>query len=205
MYNYLKAFGVGNSTGIDLTGESIGNLKNYVQWNTGDVSAYSYGHGYLINAVQATAGVGAIPNKGVRMKPYIVTKVEDSEGNVREYKPEQVERVIKEETANTMIDIMHRGFQASIGMYEYYYHDLLNYNIGMKSGTALIAESTGYTDDINGTYVGFDGSPERKFVMFVRLEKPQKPQGAKIAYNNTRLVWLETFAAIKDYLAVPTK
>lgn len=205
MFNYLRDFGVGTPTGVDLTGESIGNLKNYTQWNTGDVSAYSYGHGYLMNAIQATAGTAAIPNKGVRMKPYFVTKVEDSDGTIREYKPEQVERVIEEQTANTMIDIMRRGFAASIGSYEYYYHDLLNYDIGVKSGTALIADSTGYSNDINATYVGFDASPERKFIMLVRLERPQKPAGDLLAYYNVRLAWIETFAAIKDYLAVPRK
>lgn len=203
---YLRKFGIGTSSGIDLgRGDSYGVLTDFPSWNIGDVSAYSYGHGYLINAIQAVDYMSAIANYGVRMKPRVVKEVIDADGVVQEYKPIVVERVITKETADTMAYMMNINFDRSIGPYEYYYHDLWNYDIGVKSGTALIADATGYSLDINSSFIGFDASPERTFVMLVKLERPQIPAYDRLAYYNVRPVWLDTFAAVKDVIGVPRK
>jgi cell division protein FtsI/penicillin-binding protein 2 len=202
-YEYLDNFGVGRPSGIDITGESYGYLKPFDEWTIGDVSAFSYGHGYQVNDVQVLSGVATISNGGVRMKPYLVTKVVDSDGEEKIYEPIVMGRVISEETNVKMIQMMHDNYETSIGQYEYYYDDLRNYPIGMKSGTALLVENGEYVNEINATYVGFDYSEQRTFAMLVRLERPQIPAIEKLSYYNARLVWLDTFAAIKDYLNVP--
>lgn len=204
-YDYLSNFGVGKPSGIDLAGESFGYLKPFEEWNVGDVSAFSYGHGYQLNTIQALSAYSAIANKGVRMKPYLVSKVVDSDGKENIYEPTVVNSVVEETTAATMINMMHVVYQAQIGPYEYYYHHLRDYPIAMKSGTALLVENGEYVNEINGTYIGFDYSDERTFAMLVRLERPQVPAVEKLSYYNTRLVWLETFNAIKDYLGVLKK
>lgn len=204
-YNYLVKFGVGSPTGVDIDGESFGLLKPHEQWNTGDVSAFSYGHGYQINSLQALSGVAAIGNNGVRMKPYIVTKIVDGEGVEKEFEPQIVEQVVSKETTAQVAGMMHDIYQRSITDGEYYYHHLRDYPIAMKSGTALIATSQGYTLDINATYIGFDASEQHTFAMLVKLEKPQVPAYDRLSFYNARLVWLETFDAVKDQLGVPKK
>jgi stage V sporulation protein D (sporulation-specific penicillin-binding protein) len=207
-YSYLNKFGAGVKSGIDITGESNGYIKdpNEDDWDIGDVAAYSYGHGYSMNAVQAISGVSAIANHGVRMQPRLVSKIVKADGSIEEFNPIALnggERIVTEETANLVGGIMHQAYLDSIRDYEYWYYDLRNYNIAMKSGTALIANQFGYTNEVYNTQVGFDLSPERKFIMLVNLEKPQ--DGGQLSFYNTRIMWLDTFAAVKDHLNVPRK
>jgi cell division protein FtsI/penicillin-binding protein 2 len=204
-HNYLVKFGIGQSTGIDLAGESYWPLKDAQYFNIGDIAAMSYGHGYLVNLVQAADAISAIANNGVRMKPYVVTKVIDSDGNVSEYKPQIIDTVISKETSDRMLEMMRYNFENSIYYGEWWYEDLKNYDLGVKSGTALIATQSGYSEEINASFIGFDQSPQRTFIMAIKLEKPQLPEGQNLSAYNVRPLWLDTFAAVKDIIGVPRK
>lgn len=202
-HDYLVRFGIGKSTGVDLAGESYWPIKDAKDFNIGDIAAMSYGHGYLVNLVQAVSAVSAIANNGVRMKPYVVTKVVDSDGNVSEYKPQILDTVLKPETAEKMFYMMNYNYQKAIYYGEWWYDDIINYNLGVKSGTALIAQNGTYSDEINASFVGFDQSSQRTFVMGIKLERPQEPAGENLSAYNVRPLWLDTFQAIKDVIGVP--
>ncbi len=201
-YDYLVKFGAGQKTGVDIANEFIGNLKSYTEWNVGDVAAFSYGHGYEMNSIQEIDGISAIANYGVRMAPYVVTKVVDGNGKENIYNPVALGRVIKRESAETLVSMMSYNYKSAIAPNEYQYYHLKRYNLGVKSGTALIANSTGYSTNINATFVGFDASPDRKFIMLVRLEDPKIPSYDRLAFYNVRPLWLDTFDAVKDMLGV---
>jgi cell division protein FtsI/penicillin-binding protein 2 len=171
----------------------------------GDVAAYSYGHGYQVNAVQAIEYVGAIANHGVRMRPRIVDKVVDADGTIQEYKPVVVERVIKKETADVMDYMMAINYSKSLLTWEPGYDAISQYNIAVKSGTALVVENGEYSNNINASFVGYDISEQRTFAMIVMLEKPQIPEGDLLAFYNVRPLWLEMFNEVKDLLGVPRK
>lgn len=199
-YQYLTNFGVNRASGIDLQGESIGvPLTDPKLWNIGDIAAYSYGHSYQVNLVQIADYVSAIANKGVRMQPYVVSKIVEGDGNVVEFKPQALARVVTESTTNQMDIMMNAIYKRNIYGWEGYYNGLRNAPIAMKSGTALIQRNGRYTNDINATYVGYDFSPERRFVMVSRLENPRQ---GDLAGQNARLLWLETFKEIKGYLGM---
>lgn len=204
-HSYLVKFGVGLTSSTDLSEESISYLKNPGLWDVTDIATYSYGHGYLMNALQTIASVSTIANDGIRMKPMIVKKEVKGDGTEIIYDPvvmNNKQAVISKETASIMQEIMHQAYLADFRSYEYWYEDLKNYKIGMKSGTGLIAEGQNYSDDVNVTQVGMDLSPERKFAMLVKLERPE---GGQVSFFNSRVMWLDTFNAIKDYLKVPRK
>jgi cell division protein FtsI/penicillin-binding protein 2 len=204
-YEYLNDFGIGKNTGIDLSGEDPGYLKEWEDWNLGDVAAFSYGHGYLTTAIQGLSAVSVIPNRGIRMRPHIVQKVVKGDEEIISYDPQAFstdEYIIRPETAELVGNIMHQIYLGDIPAYEHWYDDLRGYYIGMKSGTALIANQSGYTSDVNATQVGFDMSEERKFIMVVNLHKPK---GGNLSFYNSRIMWLDMFAAIKDHLGVPRK
>lgn len=206
-FEYLDKFGVGKPSGADIiTQDSYGILKDYTEWNIADVAAFSYGHGYQVNLIQVGDYAATLANHGVRMKPRIVDKIVASDGTVKEYKPIVVERSIKEETADEVARLMTINYQNSFAANEYFYNDLKNnYNIGVKSGTALIATSTGYSNDINATFIGFDASVDRTFVMVVKLERPLIPYVDRLAFYNVRPLWIDTFNAVKDIIGVPRK
>ncbi len=198
-YDYLRKYGVGTSTGIELAGESTGVLTPVQKWNYADQAVFSYGHSYQMTPLQVIAAVAAVDNDGQRMQPYIVQKIEQSDGQVTEFNPKILENVIRPATAETMITIMHQVYENTL--IEKDYKKLKDYYIGLKSGTALIpfTDKPGYSGEINATYVGFDASPDRKFVMLIKLEKPQV---GGLSIDNVRKLWLDTFVAIKDYLGV---
>lgn len=204
-YKYLNAFGIGRGTNVELdNGGDIGSLKPANRWNIADQAAYSYGHSYQITLLQAASAVGAIANYGTRMQPQIVSKVIEADGDEKPYLPTAIEQVMSRETVAQMDEIMHNVYMHSILAGEYYYNDLKNYYVAMKSGTALIPakDRPGYTSDFNATYAGYDASPSRSFVMVLRLEAPQV---GKLSSENARIVWLDTFAAIRNMLGVPRK
>ncbi len=198
-YEYLTKFGIGKHSGVDLAGESFGLLKDWQLWNIGDIAAYSYGHSFQANAVQAISMVAAVANYGVRMQPKIVTKIVESDGEVVNFAPVAVEQVIKPTTTAQMDEMMHVIYENNIFPWEHEYDDLRDYKIAMKSGTALIATSTGYSYDINATYVGYDASPDRSFVMLTRLEAPTE---GDLASHNSRVLWMEIFDDVRDHLGV---
>ena len=198
-HDYLLKFGVGISSGIDIGGESTGlALKDIGTWNLGDVAAFSYGHGFQMNTVQVLSAISVFANDGVRMRPFLVKKIIKGDGIERHQEPLPVERVISLETANEVQKMMKLVFDKDMREYETQYYDLKNYNVGYKSGTALIAEKGVYTDDIFATHAGCDFSPDKKFCMVVKLEKPRAVE--RLSFYNSRVMFLETLNAIKDYL-----
>lgn len=199
-YSYLKLFGAGQPTQIDLPDESYANLKASEDWNYADQAVYSYGHGYSLTPLEAIVGVASVANNGYRMQPFIVQKIVDADGSVKTIEPKVMARTIKPETAETMGQLMHKVYLGQLIEKKYKY--LAEYNLALKSGTALIpyTDRAGYSGEINATFVGFDASPEKTFVMLLKLEKPQI---GDLSYYNARLLWLDTFIAIKDHLNVP--
>ena len=198
-YDYLTRFGVGTSTGVELAGESSGVITPLAKWNYADQAVFSYGHAYQMTPLQVIAGVATVANEGKRMQPYIVSRVESSDGKVTEFNPRILEDVVKPITAETVTEIMHEVYKNALIERDYKY--LSKYYIALKSGTALIpyTDGPGYSDEINATYVGFDASPDKKFIMLMKLEKPQV---GELSVANARKLWLDTFIEIKDYLGV---
>jgi cell division protein FtsI/penicillin-binding protein 2 len=206
--NYLEAFGLGEKTQIQLSGEDSGYIKDGDKWNEADLAAYSYGHSYFQTTMQATAGLGVLANDGKRMEPMIVKELIESDGTVRRYEPKVIEKVLKPESTETMAEILYEVYKHNLS-YDSKYDGLEVYRIGMKSGTALIPYTAlnppkskpGYSDEVNATYIGYDASDKNTFMMLVNLSEPQTQP--KLSYNNARKLWLDIFIEIKDDLGVP--
>lgn len=199
-HDYLKKFGVGQLSGVDLTGESTGWLPDADKWQYSDNAVYSYGHGYQVTPLQAITGVSVVANQGKRMQPFVVEKVITPDGQEKAFEARELEQVIDPIVAGRVANMMNGVFRSNLS--EARYQNLKDYNISMKSGTALVPykDKPGYSEEINATYVGFDNSDSKRFVMLIKLEEPQV---GDLSFYNARMLWLDTFIAIKDYLAVP--
>lgn len=201
LHDYLQRFGIGTRTDIDISGESNGILKDVSQWTNVDTATYSFGHGYQMTPLQAVTGIASIANGGELMRPYIVSEVEESNGDAKEYSPVVVRRTIRATTADKMKNMMYEVFKSNIP--EQRYRELSKYKISMKSGTATIPykDKAGYSKEINATYIGFDASDKNTFIMLVKLEEPKSVE--RLSFYSARIVWLDIFKQIKDYLGVP--
>ncbi len=103
--SYLRNFGFGGRTGIDLPGESPGNLKHH--WYGVDLATISFGQGVSLSAIQLVSALSAIANGGNLMKPYLVEQILDDNGTVvQKFEPQIVRRVISPETAQKVTKMM---------------------------------------------------------------------------------------------------
>ena len=168
LYDYFSAFGLGKLTGIDLEGEDAGILREAAGWREIETMNHAFGQGFLATPLQVITAYSVFPNKGMLIRPYIVSQVNEG-GTITNFEPEIVRRVINEETALTINDMLVKAVENG----ESRFYNLRNYTIAGKTGTAQIAEKGRYDSSLtNSTFVGYLPK-DPKFLLLVKLEKPR--------------------------------
>lgn len=171
-YRYLKEFGIGRKSGLDLPGEEAGLLTPLERWSGISSSRIAIGQGVAVTALQMLGVVNAVANDGFLMKPYLIRRVVAKDGTVL-YKgaPEVVGRPIRGDTAQKMRDLMARvteaggtGTKAAIE----------GYRVGGKTGSAQKPMAGGYSEtDYMATFVGFLPVEDPEISIIVTLDEPQ--------------------------------
>jgi len=173
-YKYLKKFGFGEKTGIGLPGESKGQLASPRKWGPIELATISFGQGISVSSLQLVTALSAIANGGYLMKPYVIEKMEDPEGNViLENKPEVVTRVISYDTSDLMKQIMQSVVEEGTGKKA----QIPGFTVAGKTGTAQIPnpKSGGYySDRYIASFIGFTPVEDPKIAMAVVVEAPRK-------------------------------
>jgi cell division protein FtsI (penicillin-binding protein 3) len=172
-HRYLKNFGFGSKTGIDLPGEVPGVLPAPQHWSEVGLANISFGQGISLTALQLTTALSTIANGGVMMKPYVVKTVLERQGNVlKENQPRALRRAISPETARTVSSILKTvmeeggtGKAASLSGYE----------AAGKTGTAqkALVNGRGYSDKRISSFIGFAPVENPQVVISVILDEPQ--------------------------------
>ena len=109
LHSYFRKFGLGEKTGIELPGEQYGILPdpNKRMWDKASWSRAAIGQFVAVTGIQLISAYQAIANDGLRMRPYIVSKVVDADGReIYRHTPVAAGRAISARTAHTMRDIM---------------------------------------------------------------------------------------------------
>lgn len=169
---YIKNFGIGSKTGIDLQDESSPKLREDKDWSEIDAATATFGQGIALTPIQMLNGVNAIANGGKLPRPFVVKKVySDSEDFL--VKPEMIRQVIKPETAKVVTDMM----QAAASTGDARWTLPKTYPIAGKTGTAQIPVS-GHYDEARtiASFVGFAPADAPQFSMLVRLVEPSTSQ-----------------------------
>lgn len=171
---YVRDYGFGSETGIELPGEGAGILYNPEDMSKLDVATMSIGQGIAVTPLQMVRAFGAIANGGSMMKPHIVKSYSNTKGEVTSTTdPEVVGQPIPEETAKTIVDILEKEVSEGGGtkaMVE-------GYHFGGKTGTAqkLDTKHGGYLDgQYIASFIGFGPVEDPKFVVLVVIDDPQK-------------------------------
>jgi cell division protein FtsI (penicillin-binding protein 3) len=172
LYKSLKNFGFGEKTGIDCPGESPGRLANQSKWRKIDFANIAFGQGVSVSAVQLTAAVSALANKGIMMKPRLVRAITDSENNiVKIFEPEKIGRAVSEKTADEVKKIMREvATEGGTGKNA----DIEGYPVCGKTGTAQkIDESGRYAKGkYVSSFVGFAPMDDPQLTTLVLLDEP---------------------------------
>lgn len=175
-YQYVKNFGFGEATGIELSNEYAGNIAQLEQFK--DVYAYtgSFGHGISVTPIQLITAYAAIANGGQLLQPYIVEKRISPNGVEHTTKPTVVRQVISAQTAHTLsamlVNVIDSGTAKRAALPDYF--------LAGKTGTALTISGRGYdTSRHNDTFVIFGPVSDPKFVMLLKMNEPQGVQYAE--------------------------
>ncbi len=134
-YRYMRAFGLGNRTGIDLPGEGSGILINSSVVKNVDLARIGFGQSVAVTPLQLIAAASSVVNGGRLMQPYIVDAVLDGEGNVVDKTlPKILSTPIKEETSQVMRTLLQNVVDNGGGKNA----AVAGYLIGGKTGTAQV-------------------------------------------------------------------
>ena len=191
-YTYLRRFGFGSLTGVDLDSEVPGLLRlpGDPDWFPSDLGTNAFGQGIAVTPVQMTAAVSAVANNGLLMKPHIVKQFV-TQDQVDSVEPMALRQAISQETADTLKDMLVEVVAREAKMAQ-----VPGYRIAGKTGTAQIPTAYGYDPDATiVSFIGFAPADDPRFVVLVRLERPKVSPWA----NNTAA---PAFKAIAERLLV---
>ncbi|MCT1776589.1 penicillin-binding protein 2 [Brachybacterium sp. p3-SID957] len=156
-YDYLKAFGLGEPTGVGLPGESAGVVHPASQWTGRTRYTTAFGQGYSVNALQMTSAVGTFANDGVRVQPRIVAGTRENDGSIRPMGEPESTRVVSSETAATMTELMDNVVEDGVSG-----ASVPGYAVAGKTGTAQVPGGT-YT----ASFIGFAPADDPEIVIGV--------------------------------------
>jgi cell division protein FtsI (penicillin-binding protein 3) len=183
LFSYLRNFGFGERTGIELPGEATGYLRDRKQWFGVDLATISFGQGVSATVVQQCAAISAIANGGVVMKPYLVEKITSESGEVlQEFEPGVRRRVLSAEVSATVTRMMESvtgeggtGTNAAVA----------GYRVAGKTGTAQKVDplTRGYSvDKRTASFVGFVPADKPRLTIMVVIDEPKtSPYGGVVA------------------------
>lgn len=194
LIDYLRRFGFGEATNIDLEGEVVPSLRT--KWGDIDVATASFGQGLSVNSLQMVMAVAAIANKGRLMEPHVVAEVSD-ENKISVIPPKIVRDVISPEAAVTMTEMMKKS--ATHGDAKWAVPQELE--IAGKTGTAQMAIAGHYdAEKTMASFVGFAPASNPRFAMIVKL---QEPQTSPWASETAAPLWFKIAKQMFQYWNIP--
>ena len=172
-YHYIKMFGFGSKTGIDLPGESRGILRNSKDWTDVDFATIAFGQGVSVTAIQLVTAMSAIANDGVLMKPHVVRCMVDKKGSVvKEIEPVAVRRVISPETSHRITSILTDVVEEGTGGNA----RIVNLSVAGKTGTSQKFDfdlGRYSARKVEASFIGFFPAEDPQMVILVMLDEPK--------------------------------
>lgn len=177
--DYLKRFGFGVRSGVELPAELAGNLRNLENERaTINFFTASFGQGITATPIQMVSAYAALANGGRLLKPKVIDKIIHADGNEVQYAPVEIRRVISEESSRSISKMLRSVVVNGHGKRA----DVPGYLVGGKTGTAQVAKSgaKGYEEGQSiGSFVGYAPLDDPKFVVLVKLDNPKNVEWAE--------------------------
>ena len=172
-HRYLRAFGFGNRTGIELPGETPGIMRPVESWSRIDLATLSFGQGVSVTPLQMATAFAAIANGGTLLRPYVVRRIVAPGGEVvLENEPTAVRRVISTRSARTTTELLRRVVEEEGGTGTK--ARLEEFPVAGKTGTAQKVDPTtgAYSSKRIGSFAGFVPADEPRAVILVLIDEP---------------------------------
>ncbi len=142
-YDLYQRLGFGETTGIELPGESGGILAHWENWDGAQRYTTMFGQGYALTQLQQANFMATIANGGVAQRPHLVDGITRADGTYEETKKEPPRRVVDPDVAHEVVKILESTMSDEIGTGASFAVE--GYRIGAKTGTAEIIENGQYS------------------------------------------------------------
>ena len=179
-YSMMRAFGLGQATGVGLFAEERGELRipGDSDWNESYLGLNSHGQSLKVTPMQMIAAYAAIANDGIMRQPRIVRQV-ISQDSAELARPTTIRRVLSTETAAIIKDMLVRVARDGAPAAE-----LPGYAIAGKPGTARISTAVAFEEGRNAkilSFIGFLPADDPQAVVMVKLDRPDGDFGYQVA------------------------
>jgi stage V sporulation protein D len=172
LFEYIRKFGFGEKTGIDLQGEGKGILFSLENVGPVELATTSFGQGVSVTPIQQVAAVAAAVNGGILYQPYIVKELRNPDsGEILMHKhPAAKRRVISEETSKELRRALESVVAKGTGKNAY----VDGYRVGGKTGTAQKAKDGRYLENNHiVSFIGFAPADDPQLVLYVAVDNPK--------------------------------
>ncbi|WP_147680904.1 penicillin-binding protein 2 [Actinomyces ruminicola] len=193
-YNYLRRFGYGETTGIEMPAESAGMVSAVADWDDRTRYTTMFGQGIAGTALQAVQVLATVANKGVRIAPRVVDAWIDGEGNETPQETPAGQRVISEATAQTLTEML-IGVTQEGGTAEAASID--GYLVAGKTGTTEILTEDGTV----ASFVGFTPARDPAIAVAVIVYRPDGTYGGTVSapvFRKVALAAMHTLGIAPD-------
>lgn len=172
LFSYIKKFGFGEKTGVDLNGEGQGILFPLDKVGNVELSTTAFGQGVSVTPIQQVTAVSAVVNGGYLYKPYIVKSIAEKETNsiIQETSKTLVRKVISSETSAIMRHALESVVAKGGGKAAY----IEGYRIGGKTGTAQKVKDGRYmVGNYIMSFMSIVPSNDPEAVFYLAIDNPK--------------------------------
>jgi cell division protein FtsI (penicillin-binding protein 3) len=194
-YEYLRAFGLGATTGIGLPNESPGDLPPPSQWAADTRYTLSFGQGVAVTALQMAEVYATIANGGVRVQPTLVEGTTSSAGKYTPAPQPRSQRVIQPETAHELLQILQQvpGVDAPGAPWGV----IPGYAVAAKTGTSQESNGTCALCVYGSSWIGIAPGDKPQLVVAVNVQHPRRD-----GYFGAVVAGPVFYQVMKDALAI---
>ena len=176
-YEYMRSFGLMNTTGIDLGGEAVGVFAADSSFTQLDLACYAFGQNFTVTPLTLISAQAACVNGGYLHTPYLVERITDSDGNVTyRHDSTPVRQVISEQTSATVRECLEYVVASGTGKNG----QVAGYRVGGKTGTA----DKGQTGDVVVSFLCFAPADDPQVIMLITMDTPSRATGTYVSGGN---------------------
>lgn len=170
-YKYIRDFGFGITSGIDLPGEVPGTIQKPEDFEPTSKRFMGFGYGISATALQVLNAYASVANNGIMMKPYVVESIYDNEDiEIDKVSPERIRRVVSDKTAKRLTDLLVSVVDSGTGRRA----KVKGMKIAGKTGTSQQIHKGRYSKQFyTASFAGFFPANAPKIALIVILDRPQ--------------------------------
>ncbi len=197
---YVRAFGIGTETGIDLPNEASGLIENLKSPRQIEYATASFGQGIATTPIAMTRALASLANGGLLPNPHLATRISYELGAFGRPSFGEPTRVLKPETAEAVTRMLVKVVDTALlnGSQK-----LEHWSVAAKTGTAQIAKPSGggyYEDKFLHSFFGYFPAYEPRFIVFLYTVEPK---GVSFAANTLTEPFFDIAKFLLNYYAVP--